>query len=143
MKNLHRVFVIIIFVSSMFIVANAQKLSGGWTLAEAKQNGEAVSLWSENPTNLIFGGKNLISGNGGCNHYSGDYKISGKNFIKFGRVISTMMACRKNDVMNQERAFFDVMRKIERFERKGNNLIFFDAAKRNVLRFTRGAKQKQ
>ena len=143
MKNLYRTFLIIILINLMLIVANAQKLGGEWKLIEAKQNGKNVSFGSEIRTNLIFGEENRISGNGGCNRYSSAYKLTGKNRIKFEPIISTRMACLEGDFMNQEATFFEDMKKVEKYQIKGNFLILSDAPKQNVLRFTRVVKQKQ
>lgn len=50
-----------------------------------------------------FGDDGTVSGNMGCNSFSGDYKVSGSR-LKFGQMMSTLMACMENERMDQESA---------------------------------------
>ena len=137
MRNLYRIFSVIILLNFMFITASAQKLPGEWKLVEARQNGVKVPLGREIKTNLIFGDKNRLTGNAGCNRYSTVYRLENKSRIKFQPIVSTRMACVDDNFMKQENTFFSVMEKIEKYKIKGNQLIFFDSNERNVLRFAR------
>lgn len=140
MKSFYKIFIVSIFIGLTFISANAQSLEGEWKLVSARQRGEKVVYESEIKTNLVFGKENGISGNSGCNRYSTSYVLSDENDIEFASVISTKMAC-AGDFMKQERTFFDIISKTEKYKIKGNYLIFYDAEKENVLKFARVEKQ--
>ena len=55
-----------------------------------------------------------VSGNAGCNSYGGTYQING-NQIKFEQVISTMMACTDQSMMDQESAYLGFLGKVQSF----------------------------
>jgi len=60
-----------------------------------------------------------FTGNGGCNHISGNYTLD-KNEISFGEVISTKMACPDIEFEN---TFLSTLNSITRYEVKGDDLI--------------------
>src|SRR5215216_2357531 len=60
-----------------------------------------------------------FSGNGGCNQINGNYSLE-KNNIQFNEVVSTKMSC---EDMAFENTFLDLLKRVDRFERKGNDLV--------------------
>lgn len=54
-------------------------------------------------------------GNAGCNSYGGDYQVNG-NKIGFSQMISTMMACADQSVMDQESAYLQILGGAQSFE---------------------------
>ncbi len=141
MKLLYKFFIVGIFTTLMFISANAQSLSGEWKLISAKTDGKNVIYQSEIKTNLVFSEENRMSGNSGCNRYSTTYALKDEKGIEIEPIISTKMACLEGDLMKQENTFFSVISKATKVKIKGNQLIFFDAEKENVLRFVKVEKQ--
>jgi heat shock protein HslJ len=66
------------------------------------------------------GGK--ISGNGSCNSFGGSLSIDGNN-LNLGNIFSTKMYC--DAVQSIENDFFSQLRKVTRYEIKGNKLLLF------------------
>ena len=60
-----------------------------------------------------------FTGNGGCNQINGGYAVDKKE-IRFGEVVSTKMSC---EDIAFEGTFLDLLRKVDRFEQKGNDLL--------------------
>ena len=66
-----------------------------------------------------------ISGNAGCNHYGGSYKISGQT-ISFSDIYATEMFCSDpQGVMDQEQAYLAALKAVERFDLAANVLTIF------------------
>jgi len=56
-----------------------------------------------------------VSGNGGCNSYSGEYRVNGEK-LKLERLASTLRACVDPAMMEQETIFMGVLVDAQRFE---------------------------
>ena len=65
-------------------------------------------------------GEKTLSGNGGCNNFSGSYESIDTSRISFGPVISTKMYCRE---AKYETLFFDVLGRIDNYIIDGDTLI--------------------
>ncbi|AJA10556.1 hypothetical protein SKP52_18430 [Sphingopyxis fribergensis] len=65
-----------------------------------------VAVAADRPTSLQFDG-NRLSGNAGCNRFSGGYSVDGVT-LKAGPLMATEMAC-PGAGMTQEAAFFKLM----------------------------------
>ena len=74
-----------------------------------------------------------VGGNSSCNTYGGEYKTKGDK-IEFGMMMSTMMACLDDGVMEQEQEFLAFLGSVERWELSNGQLLLFDA-RGNVLVF--------
>lgn len=55
------------------------------------------------------------SGNAGCNSYGGNYQVNGDQ-VRFEQMISTMMACADQSVMDQESTYLQFLGNAQRFE---------------------------
>ena len=53
-----------------------------------------------------------VHGHLGCNSFSGPYSLSG-NTIEFGLLMSTLMACVDDDMMQQESRMFELIGQVE------------------------------
>jgi heat shock protein HslJ len=73
----------------------------------------------------VFGDDGIVSGNGGCNNYSGPYEAK-DGTIKAGPLVSTMMAC-EQPVMDQETAYLAALQKVATYQMEGTELIMRDA----------------
>ncbi len=62
-----------------------------------------------------------ITGQSGCNDFSGGYSVSGSN-ISIGQLISGMMACEQN-VMEQEQQYLAALQSASTYQFDGNRLI--------------------
>lgn len=68
-----------------------------------------------------------FAGNGGCNQISGNYSLDKKD-IQFSEIVSTKMSC---EDIAFENTFLDLLKKVDRFEQKENDIIL--KRKREVL----------
>jgi heat shock protein HslJ len=73
---------------------------------------------------LALDGKGRASGRSGCNHYSGQYRLSGRK-LHITQVAGTMMACAPA-LMDQEKRFLDILARASawRIEATGALIIF-------------------
>ena len=97
-------------------------------------NGSFVSLGAgEKELRLVLhGSKRQAKGFSGCNNFTGRYTQE-KQFLKIGSVVATMMAC--SEAMEQEQQFLQALEKVKRFTISGDNLVFYDAEYKVLLRF--------
>ena len=78
---------------------------------------------------------NQVSGNSGCNSYSGPYSVSG-NAITIGPLTQTQRACDAN-LMEQERVYLLALQSATNFSLSGNQLILRDAGGQALLQYSR------
>jgi heat shock protein HslJ len=123
-------------IAVMFSAVSARDLRGEWRLVKAILEGRKIPLFDSVKTTMVFGVGNKVFGSGGCNLYSTTYDLKGREKIAWGLLITTKRAC-TIEPGEQEGAFFNALEKVNRYKIKGNRLILFNAAKQNVLTFTR------
>lgn len=63
-------------------------------------------------------------GTAGCNSYGGAYEVEGEN-IAFREIVSTLMACADQAVMDQEAMFLSALNEADRFELANGQLRLF------------------
>jgi heat shock protein HslJ len=106
-------------------MAHSGNLAGTqWQLVSYGAPGAETPVISGGAITLAFEVGNQVSGNGGCNGYSGMYTVAGTT-ITFSDVVSTMMACADSAVTQQEQLYFEALRLAVSFERVGNQLTIF------------------
>jgi heat shock protein HslJ len=98
------------------------KLANGiWQIR--KINGKEFNAYSfegEIPSMQFHFEDSIIEGNGGCNDYSASFKLNDKEFNISKDIQSTRMFCENS----AEKIYFDLLRKVIRFELLENALIF-------------------
>jgi putative lipoprotein len=107
----------------------AQGPAGRW-LAEDIRGGGVMDYLQ---TVLVIGADGSVGGSGGCNTMGGSAEIRGDR-IRFGQIVSTMMACAPA-AMNQERKFFDALKDVRSWRIDGprRKLILSDGRGRPIL----------
>jgi len=71
---------------------------------------------------ITFGDDGTVSGNSGCNTYSGQYNLKGPS-ISIGPLASTMKACDKpQGIMEQETTYLTALQKANSWQIQGNQL---------------------
>ena len=65
-----------------------------------------------------FGDKR-ITGNGGCNHISGNYSVN-RSIIRFSDIVSTKMSC--NDI-EFENTFLSTLGSVDHYQMRGNDIL--------------------
>ena len=100
-----------------------------WEVISYNNGREAVvSLLNGTNISLTFGTDGQVSGNAGCNSYSGDYQTSGKT-LKVGSLKGTRMFCDKPvGVMDQEKQYLAALQSAATFEIAGDTLTIRDAS---------------
>lgn len=115
MRNIYKTWIALLCVIAVsFAVQSCSsvkpiqktKLEGNWTLKTL--NGEVASdaFKSAIPTIQFDFAENRVSGNGGCNTYSGNFTLTNKNEFTAPNLISTMRACLDD---NKEPQFFSTL----------------------------------
>jgi heat shock protein HslJ len=96
------------------VIANA---SGGsemlfmhqWNLTELKGKNVVITTGTQ-PQLLFFPGQvNRVSGSTGCNKLNGSFVLSAANTMKFSSLVTTKMACVRDNVESQ---FLEVLGKV-------------------------------
>ena len=104
--------------------AQSQDLSGTSWEVTGYNNGKQAVTGTLAGTNLTadFGKDGNLSGNVGCNTYSGAYKVNGDQ-ITIGPLASTMMACSEPaGVMEQEAQYLAALQSAATYQIEGNVL---------------------
>jgi heat shock protein HslJ len=87
------------------------------------------------PTSVIFASDGQVSGNLGCNGFSGNFKVKdGK--LEFNALASTLMAC-PDPQMVQEGSAFKVLSGTVSFSLEGDLLTIFDSTGKFALQLSR------
>jgi len=84
---------------------------------------------------LQLGADGQASGRGGCNGYGGTYTLAGDS-LRFGPLISTMMACAEA-LMTQERRYFDALAQATRYAVADDGALMLTTADGQALLFRR------
>jgi heat shock protein HslJ len=110
-----------------FIKQPAPDLTGStWQLISFNdgKGGMESNLTAENIT-ITFGEDGQVSGNAGCNDFSGSYQIDG-NRLTFGELATTRKMCAKPEgVMETEQAFLKNLSDAATFEVVGDALTLY------------------
>jgi len=104
--------------------AQSQELAGTNWEGTGFNNGKqaVVSVLANTTITASFGKDGTLSGNAGCNTYSGPYTVNG-NQIKIGPLASTMMACSDPvGVMEQESQYLTAIQSAATYLIEGNVL---------------------
>jgi heat shock protein HslJ len=107
-----------------------------WYL-ESYNNGNdgVVSVLEGTEITAHFNDEELVSGNAGCNNYSGAYQVDGENItVELGPL--TMMLCSEPEgVMEQETAYLQALDSAATFSIVGDQLVMQDADGQEVLKY--------
>jgi heat shock protein HslJ len=107
---------------------DAQTLSDtNWNVTGLNNGKQAVvSVITGSTITLNFTGETQVSGNAGCNTYSGGYSATGST-ISIGELASTMMACIEPEgVSDQESLYLKALKNSTTFKIENNSLVMRD-----------------
>jgi heat shock protein HslJ len=102
--------------------------------------GAAAPVVPGSSVTLDFGTDSQAGGTAGCNSYGGAYSVSG-NSLSFKQLISTMMACADNNLMQQEQRYLKGLNGANQYTLAGDGLTISDAAGTSTLNFVQTAGQ--
>ena len=66
-----------------------------------------------------------MSGNSGCNTFTGPYTVTGGDSIKIGPLAATLKACTSEDLHNQETDYLNALQLATTFQVSGDRLDLF------------------
>ena len=121
----------------------APDLTGDWNVTHVftPEFGGAANLWPDTAITLRIGEDGTLSGNGGCNDFTGRYEVSGpyvtdKGFdndlgqaMKISDLSVTFELCEPETTMTQEAEFLEALQRVEQwwigqgFGEGDNNLL--------------------
>ena len=81
-----------------------------------------------------FGPDGKVTGNGGCNRFSGTYRVDGDRITIGPRLVTTRMMCRGK--METERKFLHALTAVTRWDIERGSLHLRDDAKTVTMAFT-------
>ena len=110
----------------------ADALIGAWKLTAYGPVNAPISALESVEADLMFNVDGTLTGNSGCNGYSGSYTVEG-NHISFSPIVSTRMLCDKA-IMEQETAIHQVLTGTASFKIQGNQLTLTNSDR--MLAFT-------
>ncbi|KAB7628255.1 META domain-containing protein [Alkalilimnicola sp. S0819] len=85
----------------------------------------------ESPPTLAFLPDNRVAGRGGCNRYSGTYRLTGEG-LRLGPLAATKMLCRPAQ-MTVEQGFFEALEAVHRFDlNEGGSLELHGAGQKSL-----------
>ncbi len=94
-----------------------------WVLVSYEIVGKHTSPSPGIQTSLIFAADGQVSGNLGCNGFSGNYAVKDDKLV-FGPLASTLMACSES-LMTQEGTAFQVLTGTVKFIVEGDSLTIY------------------
>ncbi len=130
MKILKIVLAAIILLTGILALNACQSLASpieeySWLLYYWDHGGTVKALVPDIAVTAFFSGKDkTVSGSGGCNTYSGTYKLDGLTLTINNDIISTEMYC-GDGVSEQETEFFNAFIKATHFILDHGNLIIY------------------
>lgn len=102
-----------------------------WKLVEL--NGKPVPTLEREP-HMILKADGRVNGFGGCNVFTGSYKLDAATLrVSFGQIASTMMACAAG--MEVEQAFHEALRHADSYTLAGDRLALGRARMAPLARF--------
>ena len=104
---------------------SARELLGDWEVTSYFRPGAITSVLAGTTITATFDRK-TISGNSGCNNYSGRYE-SDETKIEIGPVAATQRACADNAVNQQESEYLAALDLVRTFTLDSNGLTFLRA----------------
>ncbi len=99
---------------------NSNLTNKHWTLFEL--NGELIDT-SRDPHLILHTEENRVTGNGGCNSFSGNYWLEENSKIIFSQLLSTKKYCLDVDYENR---FMNVLQETNNYSLDGDTLTFYN-----------------
>jgi len=122
---------LVLIVSACSSSSGQPDLNGtSWVLTQLQ--GNPVILTAV-PTLIFKDGQ--VSGNASCNSFGGSYQRGWGDALKFGQLMSTLMACVDPSVMEQEGKYLGVLGQVAKYRVEGTHLYLYDQADQLLAEF--------
>ena len=107
-----------------------ESLAGSnWQLLSVMGKEVSSADYAKGLPDAAFGSDDRISGNGGCNRYSGSYTLEENGTITFGTMISTKMFC----LGGGETEFMKTIAQVTAAKIEGGNLVLSNAGTKLLI----------
>jgi len=107
-----------------------------WRLVSFGVAGAEAPVIEGTSLTLEFGAGGRVGGSGGCNSYGGEYQVNGAT-LSINNIVSTLMACADERVMEQEQRYFQALEASARFELAGDRLTISHDDGQGALNFVK------
>jgi heat shock protein HslJ len=119
MKN--KTFVLAIILGLLLAAcapgATGNELAGtSWQLVSIDGNTQVGGAIGGQDVTLVFDADGGAGGSSGCNSYGGSYSAGANGSISFSEIVSTLMACMDNGIMDVEASYFEALNGAEHYE---------------------------
>ena len=130
-------FLIALILAACASVAPAASLDGtSWKLVSYGSSASQTPAVADKDASLLFNTTTgTMSGNAGCNGFSGDYKAADGQ-LTTGKMMSTLMACAE-PFMQQESAVLSTLNGMLKYEVEKDILRIYSADGQSLLIFAR------
>jgi heat shock protein HslJ len=95
-----------------------------WKLVSFGESGAETPVVEGPSITLEFEEEGQVGGSGGCNSYGAKYEMQG-NTLTVQEITSTLMACKDEQVMEQEQQYFQALQSAASFEITGDALTIW------------------
>jgi heat shock protein HslJ len=129
MKALTIILAAVILLGGILTLNACQSLNSpledyNWILTSWTEKGDMKALVPDTQLTACFNGKDkTMSGSGGCNQYSGSYKVDGLN-LTITELVTTLMSCGEQKD-EQERQYLNALKHAANFKLDHGNLIIY------------------
>ena len=87
-----------------------------WLLTATSGQDHQTLVLPGSSVTLNFEGEDRISGDGGCNQYSGDYTLGDAGAITLSNLVNTLMACTDPQITTQESIYLGALGGVTHYE---------------------------
>lgn len=103
-----------------------------WQLEQyIEPSGQLTAVLPKTKITAEFAGTK-ISGNAGCNHYSGGYQLNKSEITFPGPIMATMMAC-STEIFTQEQHYLKALSAVTSYQLQQKKLVLLDKEQQTVL----------
>ena len=121
--------------STMSLVEAGPLANTAWYLTALGNTKVAIPVLAQSPITLAFGNNGEVSGNSGCNTFSGAYTTS-ENIVTFDGLALAPTACADQAAARQEAQFLAALQNAASFSRSSARLAIWYGAQGGMLTFT-------
>ncbi len=108
-----------------------------WRLVSYGRQGSETPVIDGSGLSLQFEEGSQAGGAAGCNTFGAQYEVSDRNLLSMTDIVSTLMACSDEALMEQEAHYLDALRSVKSFELNGESLtIRYEGGVLNFSRVT-------
>lgn len=115
--------------------ANESLANTRWRLVSYGEPGSEIPILEGTEVTLQFEEGSQAGGTGGCNTFGAKYEVNGENALSITKVVSTLIACSEENLMEQEKEYFDALQSADSFEISDNSLTVRYGGGQGVLNF--------